>query len=398
MISYAKTKDPTGCCGCRGCETACSKLAISFQPDFEGFQYPRVNPARCNDCGSCAEVCPIEHPRCLPDAEPVFEVQVYAALNKDRQILGSSSSGGLFSALAKDVLDRGGVVFGAAFDKDWAVRHEGIESWNEMPRLRVSKYVQSDTGGAFAQVRKLLKAGKLVYFTGVPCQVAGLKRYLRRKHSNLLTTDIVCHGVPSPKVWQKYLDWLGKPIYSLQMRLTDGWGVGLRYSYRSNNKRRKHVHWLLSPYLYAFLQNLLHRPVCYACPFARPEREGDVTLGDYWGVKDHHPEIPRKKGVSLVLVNNPRGEKFFGRVRQGLDVWPSRLEWAVRCNGNLLHPSSPNIRRSAFYRDLDLISFGDLAKRYMRPANYWSFLAKTTAKNVIKKILGFVGVKRFKGH
>lgn len=396
MIRYDKTRDPRDCCGCNGCGIICHTDAIKFHDDGEGFNYPNIVQELCTDCGVCEKVCPIEIPVPKKKLSDAFSQKVFAVLHNDPSVVRRSSSGGVFSAIAKDVLDRGGHVFGAEYKEDWSVRHVRISSWDQIDRIRVSKYVQSEIGETYLEARKLLREGQLVYFTGVPCQIAGLRRYLMKDYANLITSDILCHGIPSPKVWQRYLDFLKRPLFGVRMRSINGWGEVMVYSKRPDAKRKKALHWMVSPYLYAFMQNLLHRPVCYTCPFANPSREGDITLGDYWGVQRHHPEIPHKQGVSLVLVNSVKGDEIFTRISGEMRVVPSRIEWAAEENHPLHGPSDPSPLREQFFQDLDRLPFDQLIPKYMRPKGYWSFLAKVTVKEHVKNLLGFFGMERFR--
>lgn len=395
MILYDKTKDPAHCCGCRGCEFVCHTDAISFANDQEGFLYPDLSHDLCTDCGACERVCPIEIPIPAKSATFGFVQKAFAALHRERSVVDASSSGGLFTPLAESVLARGGSVFGAAFDERWNVRHERVDDVGGLARLRVSKYVQSDLGDCYVQARDLLKAGKPVLFTGVPCQIAGLRRFLRKDYPGLLTIDILCHGVPSPKVWQKYLQRLGGSLHGVRTRAIRGWGEAMIYS-RKPGARRTTLHWMVSPYLYAFMKNLLHRPVCHACPFAGTRREGDITLGDYWGVKNHHPELRRERGVSLVLVNTPAGDQALSELSEKLHLVPSKVEWAAERNHPLQGPSEPHPRRADFFADLDRLPFAELERKYMRPSNYRTFLVKSIVKERVKDVLARMGVARFK--
>ena len=192
--------DKSKCCGCNACVQACPKQCIEMHEDDEGFLYPRVDTTRCIDCGKCEKVCPV-----INQAEPHRPIKVYAAINPDEEIRRQSSSGGIFTLLAEQTIKEGGVVFGARFDESWQVTHDYTESIEGLASLRGSKYVQSCIGDTFLKAEAFLKQGRKVLFTGTPCQISGLKKYLHKEYENLLTVDFVCHGVPSPLIWQKYL-------------------------------------------------------------------------------------------------------------------------------------------------------------------------------------------------
>ena len=223
-LKYIVTGNKDYCCGCRACEQTCHAAALSMKPDGEGFLYPVFDEARCVDCGLCERVCPMGDPL-LPVDEPA---EVYAAKSRSEKLCMSSSSGGLFSEIALHVLEKSGAVFGAAFAEDGSVRHVSIESADDLGLLRGSKYVQSDIGDCYSRVREFLKAGRWVYFVGTPCQVAGLRKFLRKEYDRLLTSDLVCHGVPSQKMFAAYKDWEerrhGGKIREFSFRNLKGWG------------------------------------------------------------------------------------------------------------------------------------------------------------------------------
>lgn len=223
-LKYIVTGNKDYCCGCRACELSCHAAALSMKPDEEGFLYPVFDESRCVDCGLCERVCPMGDP-VLPTDGPA---EVYAAKSRDEKLCMSSSSGGLFSEIALHVLEKSGVVFGAAFAEGGSVRHVAVESVGDLGLLRGSKYVQSDLGDSYSRVRAFLKAGRWVYFVGTPCQVAGLLKFLRGGHDHLLTSDLVCHGVPSQKMFAAYKDWEerrhGGRIRAFSFRNLEGWG------------------------------------------------------------------------------------------------------------------------------------------------------------------------------
>ena len=192
-------KDKSQCCGCNACVQRCPKQCIASE-DEEGFLYPEVDEAICIDCGLCENVCPV-----INQADARIPLQVYAAKNTDEKIRMHSSSGGVFSILAEQTIKQGGVVFGARFDENWEVKHDYTETIDGVSVFRGSKYVQSKTGDTFKQAEQFLKQNRKVLFSGTPCQIVALKRYLKKEYENLLLVDFICHGVPSPGVWRKYL-------------------------------------------------------------------------------------------------------------------------------------------------------------------------------------------------
>ena len=340
-----RISDSSRCCGCSACVQRCPKQCISLREDAEGFLYPEVDTSHCVNCGLCEQVCPELH----ADAERQ-PLQTFAAINPDAGVRLASSSGGVFTALAEVVIDAGGVVFGAAFDAHWEVRHRYAETREELAAFRGSKYVQSVIGDTFLQAERFLKSGRQVLFSGTPCQIAGLRRFLRRDYDLLLCVDFICHGVPSPGVFRVYLAEkmakiarkgeekyrfafstipsipkadalaarLGCRIEDIRFRdKTNGWkkyrfalslskasAAGEKIQFCALNGFTENA------FMQAFLRDLILRPSCYACP-AKCFRSGsDLTLGDYWGVEHEAPHLDDDGGTSLVFVNSERGQHF----------------------------------------------------------------------------------------
>ena len=302
-------KEKKNCTGCHACWSVCPRKCIRMMPDEEGFLYPQVVQEQCIDCGSCENVCPVLHPA---DTQPPLEV--YAARNWDENVRMSSSSGGVFTLLAKEIIRRGGVVFGASFTKDWQVVHSWTEQLEGLAAFQGAKYVQSLMGDTYLQVCRFLKQGRWVLFSGTPCQVAGLKHFLRTHYERLLTVDVVCHGVPSPLVWRTYLDSINPwkvPITALSMRdKTRGWkqyGMEIRTedTVLYTGKAASNL------YSQGYLDNLYLRPSCYACLAKKGRSHSDLTLGDFWGIERVYPSMDDNRGTGLVLVNTPMGMNFY---------------------------------------------------------------------------------------
>lgn len=319
------------CCGCWACVQRCPKHCITMVEDDEGFLYPKVDSSLCIDCSLCEKVCPV-----INQGEPRIPDMVYAAKNLNEEIRMVSSSGGIFTLLAEEIIAKGGVVFGARFNEEWDVVHDYTETIEGLSAFRGSKYVQSRVGKCYSQVEEFLKKGRKVLFSGTPCQIAGLKRFLRKEYDNLLTVDFVCHGVPSPGVWREYLKEeiarqcdgkntvLSHPVLngrdarieSISFRNKSlGWkkySFALTFSVSDGHGEKNSV--LLSEplnkniFLRGFLADLYLRPSCYACPSKSFKSGSDITIGDFWGVQHVMPEIDDDKGVSVVMVND--GDKW----------------------------------------------------------------------------------------
>ncbi len=338
------------CTGCRTCEQLCPQKCISMEPDKNGFLYPEIDRSRCVGCGLCEQRCPA-NVQTAPSRKP----DVYAAWLKDEKVLNESSSGGAFTALAEYVLSRGGAVFGCAFDEQMTAIHICARTTEELNRLRGSKYVQSDTGDTFAQAKLLLERNVPVLYSGTPCQIAGLKAFLRKDYSNLLTVDLVCHGVPSPMFFKKYLEWLKRKKqgnilkFSFRDKSKFGWGIcGKALLGRGGQKISEWLTPQLDPYLTVFLSGDNYRGCCYSCPYASPKREGDFTIGDFWGIEKPHPEIPRKGGVSVLMLNSEKALSVFPELKKSLFVAEATFEQASVENRQLLAPTERSKKRGAF--------------------------------------------------
>ncbi len=360
------------CCGCSACANACPKGCISMRLDEEGFLYPHVNTEICVNCRLCEKVCPIVN---KPVSFPALEI--YAAKHADTHIQLKSSSGGMFTALAEEILKKGGVVFGAAFDKNWNVVHTYAENLLDLDKLRRSKYVQSDIGKTYQQAKQFLDQGRAVLFTGTPCQIAGLRNYLGKEYENLLTAELFCHGVPSPAVWQKFLTentQKGK-ISAIDFRHKHlGWDASfLKISYSDGSSLPK-VPRLLRPLVRAkrglllrrfyrlpfWISNLYERPSCHKCSFKGWNKMADFSIGDFWGVKRNYPQLYDAKGVSVLLVNTQKAKMLLPRL--SLDKTPIKAEDAAYMNRYLLISGSEHPKRADFFRRYKTENFADLKK------------------------------------
>jgi len=303
MIEITDKKD---CTGCNACTQRCPVGCISMQTDEEGFLYPIADKDTCIDCGLCERVCPVINPY-----EPRLPIETLAAKNPDRQVRMASSSGGVFHALAKSVIEEGGVVFGARFNSQWDVEHAYTETMDGIKAFQGSKYVQSTIGGAFTEAERFLKAGRKVLFTGTPCQIAGLKHFLRKDYApQLITADVACHGVPSPTIWRDYLNFItpdSTHITSISFRSKkiswEDYGMSISFTDHRPYFQKK---WKDS-YMFAFLRNLTLRPSCHRCPAKCGKSHSDITLGDLWGINHLLPNFQDKSGVSFVLLNTQTG-------------------------------------------------------------------------------------------
>lgn len=371
------------CCGCSACKNICPKAAISMEQDRKGFLYPAIDQNLCIDCGLCRKVCPFPQGYVHPDVLP--SPAVYAAKNRAEQVRMTSSSGGLFVPLSDAVLNRGGVVYGARFDEKHRVVHARAHTPEERDLFKSSKYVQSDLNGIFRDVATDLKNGNEVLFTGTPCQAAGLQTYLERSkidRSRLLICDFVCHGTPSPRIFEEYKAYMEKKFGSkienmtFRAKSTKKSTQDMRISFENGAVYQASSAWS-DPYYRLFLGNLILRPSCYECTFTTAKRASDLTLADFWGVEKAFPQFEDKKGVSLALLNTSKGEALFQEILPQLEAAGTSLECCVKDNPNLKHPSSCTQPIEQFWTEYETNGFNYLVKRYGTP----------TAKERVKAVL-----------
>lgn len=304
------------CTGCGACAAVCPVGCITMEADSEGFLRPVILEEKCVGCNRCQQVCPILTECSLPDDATI----AYAAINTDEQVRYGSTSGGVFTLLCNWMLEQNGVIFGAAYDDNYHVVHCRVEDVSDLYKLRGAKYAQSSLGNTFKQVQTCLKEGKYVLFSGTPCQIGGLVSFLGKDYEELILADLICHGVPSPRVWQHYINYRcardadGKKPVSINLRSKEtGWP---RYSIRFDYPDGAFYSAPNSqdPYLRGFVRDLYLRPSCYNCHFKGRTRQSDFTLGDYWGVWSQMPEYHDGKGTSLVLIHTEKGKKMWGQI------------------------------------------------------------------------------------
>lgn len=378
MIKIERKQD---CCGCRSCVQRCPQKCISFIIDDEGFGYPKVDMANCVDCHLCEKVCPV-----INQSDSKEPVRVYAAFNKDEEVRLKSSSGGVFSALAESVLDNNGVVFGACFNEKWEVVHDYTEDKEGLEKLRGSKYVQSDIGETYKQAEDFLKAGRFVLFSGTPCQIAGLRKFLRKDYDNLLAVDVICHGVPSPMVFQRYLDEVKEKhtgvlefISFRDKRI--GWkkfSFSIRFIDNSNNGDVVLFSQPFNENLFVkgFLKNIYLRPSCYHCPAKNFTSGSDITLGDLWGADKIIPETDDDKGLSAVIINSNKGKFYFDKLL--INKAKVDLSSVAKYNSMIYTSVKEPEGRLSFFKEKDL-PVHDRINKYTREGK--------TKNNIISNII-----------
>lgn len=399
MIQLQQKSD---CCGCNGCTQICPKQCISMKEDTEGFLYPHIDKEICIDCHLCEKVCPVIH-----QGSPRTTNKVYAAKNKNEDIRLKSSSGGVFTLLAEEIIAQGGIVFGAKFNDEWEVVHGFTETKEGLADFRGSKYVQSYIGESFKEAQNFLRQGRTVLFSGTPCQIAGLKNFLRKEYNNLITVDFICHGVPSPQIWNRYLTETCEKIIVEDRKnsvIPNRFNGEVKSCIKAINFRSKILGWkkysfflklksttlqgekdtegFFEPlgkniYLKGFTRNLFLRPSCYHCPSKSFKSQSDYTIADFWGIQKYYPQFNDDKGVSALFVH--RDKDIFPYEK--CDIIKSSMQEVLDQNPALIKSSSPKDNRASFFRRID--------KKHITPLinTYSQYSIRENVRNQIIKLL-----------
>lgn len=375
-------KEKNRCSGCFACYNACPQKCISMKSDYEGFWYPQVDVERCVECGICEEKCPIIS--FAQDDETKFE-KTFAAINLNEEIRFKSSSGGIFSLLAKEIIRQNGIVFGAAFSDDYkSVYHIAIDNETEIEKLRGSKYVQSKIGDCYEQVKNYLDDGKKVLFTGTPCQIEGLYTYLMKPYEGLYTQDIICHGVPSPIVWKKYVEERERKASSKVKNIffrykKYGWkAYSLLLEFENDSKYIKNLS--EDSYMRAFLSDNILRPSCYKCLFKGVNRKADITLADFWGIDQYLPKMDDDKGTSAVIANSKKGLQLIESIGTFLEIENISIEDIKKGNPALVDSAKMGMHRGVFFAELESNDIELLVDKYC------PISSKVKVKNMLIKM------------
>ena len=347
------------CCGCSACYDICPKNAISMQLDELGFIYPTINNDLCIECGLCKKVCGYTNPKLNESLD------VYAAVNKNITDVLNATSGGIFTAVAKFILSKGGIVYGVSLDYkqdgSFIPHHIEINDIKELYKLQKSKYVQSNTEDIFKSVKRRLVEGNIVLFSGTPCQISGLKGYLQKDYDNLFVIDLICHGVPSSNMFNEFIAQLEQKYNSkiIEYNFRDkkkGWGSNASFSMEKDGKiKKKYYPSKALSYMNLFYDCAIFRESCYSCPFAKKERIGDITIGDFWGIEKEYPNLidnglfDLQKGVSCILVNTEKGKKIIESISDQLNIVPVDLSKIMKYNHQLSKPASKSDNREFIF-------------------------------------------------
>lgn len=376
------------CCGCGSCVQKCPKQAISMVENEEGFLYPQINKEKCVDCGLCNKVC--------PQLKTVKKVnkniqKVYAVYNKNRDTQAKSSSGGIFTELAMYVLENNGIVYGAAYDENFKVNHIEIVKKEDINQLRKSKYIQSNINNSYKDVEKNLKENKLILFSGTPCQINGLKNFLIKEYENLITCDIVCHGVPSQKAFKQYLkyfeDKLNEKVIDYDFRCKDIKGYEKLGKLVTRSGKVKYLKIGLDCYYNNFLEGNIFRESCYNCHYSDMNRVGDITIGDYIGVLEVQPDAYSSEGTSICIINSNNGMKVFNEIKDKFNIFETTEERIKKYNSNLNQPKKRPVCRDYVYKNIDdERKFVNDLKKFMNKKSKIKSLIPNKLKLAMKKL------------
>lgn len=373
--------DKKDCTGCGVCYNICPKNAITMQVDEEGFKYPVIDKEKCINCKLCEKICPILNKVNTKIENPIGVIAAYTKNDEERTI---SSSGGIFFELADIILAKKGAIVGAGYDEKFNVIHKIVYNKEDLKELQGSKYVQSDTKDTYKETKEILEKGTEVLYVGTPCQIAGLKSFLQKDYDNLFTCDLICHGVPSPKIWQKYLNEYDKKIENCYFRNKDsGWNCSSMKIVFDNNKFKR-FKMTKDDFIRLFLNNYTLRPSCYDCKFSKIPRTADISLGDFWGVEGKYPEFSDDKGTSLILINSEKGQELLENIKDKIIYRENcDLDYAIKCNPCICGSVKEPEKRKEFFNDLDKMKIKQLANKYLTRQS----LISRVYKKIVSKIL-----------
>ena len=378
MIQISEKKD---CCGCEGCYNVCPIKCISMEYDEEGFRFPSVDKEKCIKCNLCENVCPIIN----KSTKNVEYIKGYAAMNTNDTARLKSSSGGVFSLLAQEIIDLGGIVVGVSMSLDCKVaQHIIVDSKENLELLLGSKYLQSNVGNSYQKIKNELNDEKIVLFSGTPCQVAALHSYLGKEYENLICIDLICHGVPSPGLWEKNVEYIENKIKAVlknvnfrckKEQINSEYGVLYQnICYKPKDE---------DLYFRMFMKEYSLRLSCYDCKFKGISRISDITLGDFWGINDFCLDMDDGKGVSLVVIQSTKGEELFNRIKHHLKIKKVNIEKVFeKHNEAMIKSSKLPIDREEFWKDYQVLSFEELSKKYVA----------LTSKEKVRKFFRKVGL------
>ena len=387
-------KDKAKCCGCEACTNICPRKCIEMKEDNEGFRYPYIDKAKCINCGLCNKICPLQNEA----KKEEYISKYYVAYNKDNEILMESSSGGIFWPLSKYILKNKGIVYGVVQNNTYDVRFIRAKTEKEVEAIRKSKYLQAKVNDIYIKIKTDLEDDKYVLFSGTPCQVAALYKFLGKEYDKLYTVDIVCHGVPSMAVYRKYINYIEeknkKKVVNIKWRdkIKGKWGpnhVTIVFDKGSTITSTS----LDNPFQRGFLYNLYLRPSCYECKYAKLPRIGDISLADFWGYDGKLKKENKNKGLSALIISSKKGEEIFKNIADNINYHQVTREYLTsRSRHVYIHPEQ-NENRKQFYKDFSNMPYEQLCEKYKiklsiiekKKEQIWKFLRMIKQK-IVKKL------------
>ncbi len=364
-----KTFITNNCTGCGACHNICPKGAIKMVENSEGFLYPQVDSKLCIDCGLCKKTCPTSN---FQKNQNSSKPESYAVMASDEVRMSGVSSGGASPVFMEQILKNNGYVVGAIYDEDWRIIHKISNKIEDLDKFKGSKYYQSNTKNIYQEVKKLLEEQRTVLFTGTPCQIAGLKAFLKKDYENLILVDIVCHGVPSYKTFEMFVQKLftqeDEKLKAVDFRSKKyGWGPKLTTTTTTTTTTTEHACYNHEhSFMTAFLRNFSIRKSCFTCPFQKTPRQGDITIGDFWRIARYDKKLDDKKGTSLVVINNVKGKNFFDSVKSEFKlVEKVPYKYAVKGNKTLIRPTKFNPNRDEFMANVTKENIDSLLKKFV---------------------------------
>ncbi len=383
---HLEINNKSDCTGCRACEQLCPVKCITMCEDEEGFIFPKIDEEKCINCGLCKKRCPQ-----LNNRIENKEIKAYAIKSKEVSDSKKSTSAGMAYILTKKIVENNGAVFGCAYNEKLEAVQMKIEDKTNLEKLRGSKYVFSNTLHTYTEVKKALEEEKEVLYIGTPCQIGGLYAFLGKEYEKLITVDIVCHGVPSPKAFSKYLEYLeekyNSKIINYEFRNKDKaiWGEFCVKVTLENGI--KYIDANEDPYYSNFLKGTMYRECCYDCKYANTNRIGDITLADFWGIEQVNPKFYSEQGVSLVFINTKKGNKIFNDIKENIVYNEQTIEEASRKNGNLMHPTKRTAKRDSIYSGIDNKKAKDFVKVNLKIDGKLKKKIKKLIPKKLKKII-----------
>ena len=379
-------KEKDQCCGCEACKNICPKQCITMVEDEEGFRYPHIDKEKCINCGLCERVCPILHESSNTNLKK--ETEFFAAFNNEEDTIKNSSSGGVFSLLAENILSKNGVVYGVIQEDVYKVKFIRAENKEKLNKIRGSKYLQANIEDMYIEAKKDLEEGKKVLFSGTPCQIAGLYNVLGKENDNLLTVDVVCHGVPSDAVYREYINYVEeknkKQVINIKWRdKIQGWGPN-RITLYFNDGTTETKTSSQNPFQTGFLKNIYLRPSCYKCKYAKLPRIGDISLADFWGYNGKLLEKNKNRGLSILIISSKKGKRIFDEISKNMTLEKVSEDYVKSKSRHVyLHPEE-NEKRAKFFKDFKKMKFKTIKIKYGMEDLFFIKLLKKIKRKIVK--------------